>query len=158
MRIAASGLATLLVTIVSGTILFCIQTKEPILIYEVTESKSFEGAHENVAIYDLSIVNIGAKPVVNLRSIIRIPEATIVDVRFNVEPTLQHKYRIKVDTLEVWAEEITPHERIVLSLLATSNRRLPGSPQVFVRGGGVTGVSRSSWKQRGILDCLLRFP
>lgn len=151
-RMLVSALTAVLVTVLSGMILFRLQSREPELVYEVIGGAPFEGTRWNLAVYHVAIRNLGAKPAENLRGVVRISGATLVDFRLIVEPTSRHSHEITGDTVELQMDELAQCERIVVSLLATSQTRLPDAPEVFVRGGGVTGVLRASSKPRAILS------
>jgi len=155
MQIVATALITGAVTIVTGFILFRLQTKEPKLVYTATETRPFRGTDRNFAIYNLSISNLGGASIADVVSIVQVPDATLEDLRVVADPSLKYTYDIVSDTLELQIPELNPNETMAVSVLATSQTDLPDTPDVSLRGSGITGVETTSPERKDSRDFLV---
>lgn len=148
-QILFTALVTGVVTIVAGLILFRLQTKkpqEPRLVYEVPYTRPFRGTDLNFAIYNVPILNPGTAYAPDVVGVIQVPSATLEELHITSAPSITYTHKIARDTLELHIPELNPDETILVSLLATSEADLPNSPDVWIRGTGVTGVERTAYE------------
>jgi hypothetical protein len=152
MQILVTAIITGVITIISGAILFRIQTREPNLVYTAPDTRPFSGTDRNFAIYNVSISNPGKAGIPDVVGVIQVASATLEDLRITAAPSLTCTHNIISSTLELRIPELNPNETIGVSILATSKSDLPNSPDVSVRGSGITGIEGTSPETKRFSD------
>lgn len=149
-RTLAAAAISIIVTVVGGTVVSRISSREPRLTYTAPESLPFNGEGKNVGIYQLEIANEGDNVAEGVTSSVRIPMATIDNHRVTSPGALPIETNVEGDTVRLSAPSLNPTETIHLSILASSSTTLPGEPEVSVRAKGVTGVRRALGTSRTV--------
>ena len=119
---------------VQDTLPFKTQTTE-IASYQVTIKN--EGAK---IIEQVTIKNEGAKIIENILCAISIPQATINQSDFLSDYPLNYTQDSANSALTVKIENLNPQESGTIYILATSNNELPKQPEIQIRALGVSGV------------------
>lgn len=138
--------AGLLAAVVAGIVLFCLQAREPRLVYRAPESMPFQGEERLVAIYRVWIRNDGGVVIEDVRCALRVPDAAVEDVHVSAPLTLDHSEWVVGDTARVNIPGLNPGEEVEVSLLAAASgapaaqRTLARRPDVSVRARGVSAV------------------
>jgi hypothetical protein len=141
-RTLAVAVISIIVTVVGGTMVSMLSSREPRLTYTAPESLPFNGEGKSVGIYQLEIANEGNNVAEGLTGSVRIPLAIIDNHRVTSPGALPIETKVEGDTVRLSAPSLNPTETIRLSILASSSTTLPGEPVVSVRANGVTGVRR----------------
>lgn len=142
-QILVSALVTGIVAIITGTILFRLQTREPKLVYQASATSPFRGSDQNFAIYDVEISNRGSASIHDVTALVEVPSSEIEDYRISADPTLRTSETDSDGGLEIRVPELNPGEQVGISVLATSDEDLPTRPDISVRGSGVLGEEAS---------------
>jgi len=140
---AVTGLFTLVVSLGSGWLLSYIQMREPRLAYTTQDTIPFEGPTENLAIYHVTIENIGLNVAENVVCQISLLDAKILKTSLIAAPGITHNQSISDGSCKVEISNLNPRESVVISVVASSLKRLPTRPQVHLRGKGIVGTEAS---------------
>ena len=143
-QIIVTAVLTGLVTIITGMILFNLQTNKPKLTFDAPETSPFQGTGKNFAIYNVTISNTGGTNIGNVVGVIQIPDSSLDEIKVTAAPSLNYKTNITSGTLTVDIPDLNPTESLTVSILATSQSEMNKSPDVSVRGTGIIGEKKTS--------------
>ena len=140
--ILISALATLLVSVLAGMVLFFLQAREPHLVFTAADTIPFSGTNRVIAVYQVSVTNDGKKSVDDVVCYIRIAGASIDQKRVFADPSLSYSDSVTGDAMRIEIPSLNPSESEQVSALASSQASLPSRPEVSVRGRGVMGEEK----------------
>ena len=139
LEIIITALITGAIAIITGVILFNIQTKKPKLEYLTTETSPFQGTNQNFAIYNIIISSSGGKEIKNVKGLVNIPNASLSDIKVSAPASLDYSTNINDDEMTIEISTLNPDDTISITIFTTSQSPLPQFPEVSVRGDGITG-------------------
>jgi hypothetical protein len=151
-QIIVTAVITGVITIIAGMILFNLQTKKPKLTYQVPETSPFQGTGQNFAIYNVSLSNSGGTAINSVIGVIQVPNSSLSDMRISAPSSLKYTTSIVKDMLTLEIPNLNPSDTLSISILATSQSVMPQSPDVSVRGAGITGEPVVSLASNSVLN------
>lgn len=137
--IIVTALITGLVTVITGTILFWWQDKEPELTYNYIKSIPFEGSGNKVFIQQFEITNSGDETAENISLSITFPESTIDKSNIRIDNAIKHIKKIEDNVITLTIESLNPSEGLSLSVLLQGKTKVLSDPIVSLRAKGVVG-------------------
>lgn len=145
--VVLGGVVTLVVTAVAGMFLFLFQIREPRLVYSVTDTVPFLGDEENLATYHITVQNDGKRIIKNVVCQVDVRPGTITKKVVRADPTVEYNEEVSNQTYRVKFDNLNPNETVMLSLLASSDQKLARRPQISLRGEGIMGEERKTYKK-----------
>ena len=110
------------------------------MVYEIKQVSPFQKETEKLTIYHISIKNQGEKLAEDVKGIIDISPAIIMDFTIKTEFPLEFKEEIIDDKLTFNCENINSNENINISILASSKVDFPDNPLVKIRAKGCSAI------------------
>lgn len=140
--IIITAIITGAVTVGAGLVLSKLEKKEPILQYSIIETAPFSGNNQFVGVYHVTISNDGEKEVEKVLSTIAIPGAKIDNKNVLAKPTITFSDKMLGDTFSIDIPLLNPAENVQISILASSQKKLPKFPDVSLRAKGLSGIEK----------------
>lgn len=147
-----TGIITLFVSLGSGWLLSYLQAREPNLVYSIQDTVPFEGPTENLAIYHVTIQNSGLRIAESVICQISILDAKIAKSSLIVAPGIAYNQSISDGSCRVEIPNLNPQESVIVSVVASSVKKLPSRPQVHLRGKGIVGTEATKRTETALID------
>lgn len=146
--IAVGILVGIIVLIAGGVVKDKWFTERAQLCYTGNYTSTSTSDDQKSVIYNVIISNTGELSVHDVVGHMRVPSATLADVIINADPTIKQNNTILGDSLVINIDELNPDDTVIISVRASSSTTLPSSPEIHLRGKGITGVALTSAEVR----------
>jgi hypothetical protein len=143
-KIAVGIFVGIVVLIAGGVIKDKWFTERAQLCYTGNYTSTSASDDQKSVIYNVIISNTGELSVPDVIGYMRVPSATLANIVVNADPTIKQNNTILGDSLVINIDELNPNDTVIISVRASSSTTLPSSPEIHLRGKGVTGVSLTS--------------
>jgi len=141
--VLVTAAVTLLVTFVAQMGVSYFQSRDPLLVYDTTQSIPFYGEKGLVGIYQVTLKNEGKRLAEDVICPIKIPGGKIEQYRVSADASQTVGQETSGDSLRLQLPSLNPSEMLSVSLLASSTNGLPPSPEVAFRAKGFQGAKKS---------------
>lgn len=145
--IIATAVVTGIVTVLTGMILFWVQSKEPRLVYSTVESVPFEGGQEYLSIFQVHIRNAGKKSAEDVVLLLSLRDGEIQKSQLSINPTIKHQIKADKTSFLLEVGTLNPEEEAKASLLLNNTKGKTVVPDISLRAKGIKGVEDSGNEQ-----------
>jgi hypothetical protein len=139
-----TGIVMIAVGIIVGLSLNHFQMREPKLVYYVEDTIPYQSPTGDTAIYHVKIENLGKEAAEEVICILAFEKANIEQYRIIIDPSINYSESVLSNSYRVDLPSLNPKESATLSVLATSNDKLPARPEISLRGNGIVGSQATS--------------
>jgi len=147
-RIAVGIFVGIVVLTAGGVIKDKWFTERAQLCYTGNYTSTSTSDDQKSVIYNVIISNTGELSVPDVVCHMWVPSATLADVIINADPTIKQNNTILGDSLVINIDELNPDDTVIISVRASSSTTLQSSPEIHLRGKGITGVALTSAEVR----------
>ena len=137
--ILTTAAITGVVTLVTGMLLFWLQSEKAELVYSSITSEPFTEESYNRYIQQVNITNSGKKFVEGINFHIEYSSAIITDHGIKIDPTITYSKEVKSNLLALRIDSLNRGETVKVSLILTTTGKELTAPNISLRAKNVIG-------------------